>query len=81
MKKSIWLLLIVIFTTFAAINCGSGDRRHLNDNPNDLGMPDSATYSDSPMPGQPNGYAPAGSEHKDSTNDVGIDSATKGSFQ
>lgn len=81
MKKNIWLGILAAIIVLFALRCGSGDRQHLNDNPNDLGMPDSATYSDSPMPGQPNGYEPAGSSNADSADASAVDSATMGSFQ
>lgn len=80
MKKDI-LLGMIAMLMMIFVSCGGGDRQHLNDNPNDMGMPDSSTYSDSPMPGQPNGYAPAGSNSADSANDTSVDSVTKGAFQ
>ena len=81
MKNKKWILGIMILAMAAFTSCGSGDRKHLNDNPNDQGLPDSSTYSDSPMPGQPNGYAPAGSNNKDSSNEAAVDSSTMGAFQ
>jgi|GEM_PF-2296101 len=76
-------LLIVSMLLGFTISCGSGKGpQHLNDNPNDLGMPDSSTISDSPMPGQPSGYTPAGTNHPtDSSNGAAVDSTTKGKFQ
>jgi hypothetical protein len=67
--------------TTLILGCGRGDRQHLNDNPNDLGMPDSPTVSDSPLPGQPNGYAPAGSGNTKDTATVGVDSTTRQAYQ
>lgn len=81
MKKNIGLWATAALLAIAIMSCGQGDRQHLNDNPGDLGMPDSSTYSDSPMPGQPNGYAPAGSNNGDSVKEAAVDSATRGSFQ
>lgn len=81
MKNKKWGLMIMLATMVAFASCGNGDTKHLNDNPNDMGMPDSSTYSDSPMPGQPNGYAPAGSNNKDSTDETAVDSSTMGAFQ
>jgi len=83
MKNTFLKLFMASGVLCFALSCGSGDgSQHLSDNPNDLGMPDSSTISDSPMPGQPSGYNPAGNSHPtDTTNGAVIDSATKGKFQ
>jgi len=72
---------VMILFTVLLLGCGRGDRQHLNDNPNDMGMPDSPTVSDSPLPGQPNGYAPAGSGQKTDTAGTRMDSVTKQGYQ
>ncbi|QEC73269.1 hypothetical protein FSB73_17915 [Arachidicoccus ginsenosidivorans] len=82
-KNTHWKLFLTALVLFFALSCGSGKGpQHLNDNPNDMGMPDSATISDSPMPGQPSGYNPAGTSHPtDTANGAVVDSTTKGKFQ
>lgn len=77
MKNNKWVLLTFALLVSMMMSCGGGD----TGNPNDEGMPDSSTYSDSPMAGQPNGYAPAGSSNGDSTYKASVDSATKQDYQ
>ena len=65
------------------ISCGRPDGAHINDDPNDFVQPDSVVPSDSLIPGQPNGYAPAGTNDSLNSNNGAdnVDSATKGKFQ
>ena len=72
---------VLIFALTFLLGCGRGDRQHLNTNPDDLGMPDSPLVSDSPLPGQPNGYAPAGSDQNVDTGAAAVDSVTKRTYQ
>ena len=68
------------------MSCGRPDGAHINEDPNDFVQPDTMVSSDSLIPGQPNGYAPASASDSvagghDQSSGASVDSATMGRYQ
>ena len=80
MRTDIWKSVVGCLLLVICLGCGSGGRQHLNHHRDDVGMPDSPAYSDSPRPGQPDGYTPSGGRQADSAQ-AAVDSATMERYQ